>query len=113
MNKYFIVLLLLLSEATWAGEWIDVNPNFNHLEVTQDQAMTNAGPSIYFGGNIDFVTTQVCNKKRYIAIADEKLIDRAISVSMFSIATDKRFRIYVDGCSADGYLLGEAISLYP
>jgi hypothetical protein len=113
MKKYLTVLLISLSSACWSGEWIHVGNNLRQIEVAQAESMPSANEGVYFMGNAPFVTQQGCTKSLYITIADEKLADRALSMGMFAIASDKTLKVYVDGCDANNYILGKVVLIAP
>ena len=100
MAKLLIILFLIFSPYSYAAQWITLDSDsLAQIEVIEQGVHSFAEEGVYFKAKESLSVTLDCSKKEFLAIIDEKMADRALSLFMYAMSTGKSVSFYVDSCT--------------
>ena len=100
LKMFAISILFLVAPHTNAAQWFTLNSDsLKQIELIEEGVHSFAEEGVYFKATEDFPVALDCSKKDFVAIVDEKMADRALSLIMYAISTGKSVQFYVDSCT--------------
>jgi hypothetical protein len=113
MKILLLMITMFISSSAMAGAWISISPSeIENIELWQSNTNSTVNEGVYFRHKSQFSSSESCSNKSFIVVTDPKLADRALSVAIFAISTNKSIKLWVAGCD-NAYLHATAVMIIP